>query len=502
MSCLSITHYSKRRVKRAIEVYHSRLPKKIRGLDKTQFKRLRELTSHAKNLYNQGLWVLRQAWECTGMYFPYVQMDKAMKQVTNLEGEVNYKLLKAKVAQQTLRRLDKNFLGFFRASQDFQKNPGKYKGRPRPPKFKQKKLDNLVFDYQAFKITYKLVVLSENFEPIKSFKMPSGQVIKSVNVLAREGFVVLEKGLEISVPKQLIGKAIKQVEVIPKYKSFHAVFVYDDDQSDIYQIVKPFKTVEHVKLDKLDDKGYFNSEIVKFHNKVMSIDLGVNNLATCVTNGIIKPFIIDGRRLKSVNAYYNKQKAKIQSTLEKTRRKKWSRKLQNLTNRRNAAVNDYMHRATHFVVKTCVEHNISKVVVGDVTKSLNGIKLGKKNNQNFVNLSLGQFINKLRYKLGQHGITLEVANESYTSKASFVDGDKMPKTYNPKTKKKRVFSGRRVKRGLYKSQDGTDVNADANGAYNILRKNDREFSFEKLVKKVGASVREWLHPTERIFITK
>jgi putative transposase len=191
----------------------------------------------------------------------------------------------------------------------------------------------------------------------------------------------------------------------------------------------------------------------------------------------------------------------MQSKLSK-RGKKWSRQLQSLTNWRNAVVNDYMHKATSIVVKTCVKHGISKVVVGDVAKSLNGINLGKKTNQNFVNLSLGQFINVLSYKLGQHGITLEVADESYTSKASFVDGDKMPSRYNPKTKKKRVFSGRRVKRGLYKSQDGTDVNADANGAYNILRKNDREFSFEKLVKKVGASVREWLHPTERIFITK
>lgn len=92
-----------------------------------------------------------------------------------------------------------------------------------------------------------------------------------------------------------------------------------------------------------------------------------------------------------------------------------------------------------------------------------------------------------------------MTNESYTSKASFVDGDKMPKTYNPKTKKKRVFSGRRVKRGLYKSQDGTLVNADANGAYNILRKNDSNFSFEKLVEKVGAKFKDWLHPTKRVF---
>ncbi|OQY51526.1 MAG: hypothetical protein B6247_19200, partial [Candidatus Parabeggiatoa sp. nov. 2] len=128
------------------------LKTKIRGLDKSQFKRLRELTRHAKNLYNQTLWILLQAFEATGKYFSYPQMDKAMKQVENLEGEVNYKLLKAKVAQQTLRRLDKNFKSFFKTYQDFKTNPSKYKGQPKPPRFKQKQYDNLIYDYQAFSV--------------------------------------------------------------------------------------------------------------------------------------------------------------------------------------------------------------------------------------------------------------------------------------------------------------------------------------------------------------
>jgi putative transposase len=489
-------HYSKRRVKRAIEVHHSRLPTKIRGLKKSQFKRLKELTHHAKNLYNQTLWTLREAFEATGLYASILQMDKAMKKVENLEGKINYKLLKAKVAQQTLRRLDKNFSSFFRATQDFKKNPGKYKGKPRPPRFKQKQFDNLVFDYQAFKIEYNLAVFLINFE-INSFILPSGQIVKSAKVIERTGVVILEKGLEIELPRQLVGLAIKQVEVIPKYNSFHAVFVYDDDISEIYQIVKPFKTVERVELGKLDASGEFRSKIVKLHNQVMSIDLGLNNLATCVTNGVIEPFIIDGRRLKSVNAHYNKRKAKMQSKLSK-RGKKWSRRLQNLTNWRNAAVNDYMHRATSYVVKTCVKHGISQVVVGDVAKSLNRINLGKKTNQNFVNLSREKFVDLLGYKLGSHGIDLVVTDESYTSKASFVDDDKMPKRYNPEAKKKPTFSGKRVKRGLYKSSDGTLLNADANGAYNILRKTDSEFSFSQLAIQVGARVKEWLHPTVRI----
>jgi len=150
------------------------------------------------------------------------------------------------------------------------------------------------------------------------------------------------------------------------------------------------------------------------------------------------------------------------------------------------------------VVKSCALHGISKVVVGDVAKSLDHINLGKRTNQNFVNLSLGQFVEKLGYKLGSHSIELVVTNESYTSKASFVDDDKMPKRYNPKAKSIHIFNGRRIKRGLYKSSDGMLLNADVNGAYNILRLTDSNFSFTQLVYTVGNKIGEWLHPTRRI----
>jgi putative transposase len=420
------------------------LKTKIRGLKKPQFERLKELTSTAKNLYNQTLWTLREAYQATGLYFSYFQMDKAMKQVENLEGQINYRLLKSVNAQQTLKRVEQNFKSFFKAHQDFQIHPHKYTGKPKPPQFKQRSQDNLIYTYQGFQV--------------------------------KDGFVVLEKGLKIKLPKQLLGQTIKQIEIIPKAHSFYAVFVYFD-LSNARPQVSP-------------------------NNQVMAIDLGLNNLATCVTNGVVQPFIIDGRRLKSINAYYNKRNAKMQVKLETQRKCKWSRKLQRLTDWRQAAVNDYLHRASYQVVNTCVTHQIAKVVVGDITQSLNRINLGKRTNQNFVNLSLGQFIDKLRYKLGLHGIELVVTDESYTSKASFVDGDKLPKKYNQKRKKPLTYSGKRVKRGLYKAADGTLVNADVNGAYNILRKTDNTFSFASLINQVGATVKTWLHPIQRIRFLK
>jgi len=226
--------------------------------------------------------------------------------------------------------------------------------------------------------------------------------------------------------------------------------------------------------------------------------LGLNNLATGVTNGVEKPFIVDGKRLKSINHHYNKRLAQFQSHLKKTRSRKWSNRLQRLTDRRNARIGDYLHKATRQVTEICVKKGISKVVVGDVTKSLNQINLGKKTNQNFVNLSLGQFLEKLRYKLELHGITLDVINESYTSKASFIDSDALPKIVQPK--KTHSFSGKRVKRGLYRSKDKTLINADANGAYNILRKSNPKFTFGELVSKVGEGISDWLHPYTRLKI--
>jgi putative transposase len=223
--------------------------------------------------------------------------------------------------------------------------------------------------------------------------MPNGKIFPMGQFVQYEQIVVLEKGLELIVPKQLWDKEIKQVEVIPKHNSFHAVFVYEENHADF----KP----------------------VSLSSQVMSIDLALNNLTTCVTNAVVEPFIIDGRRLTSIiNAYYNKRKAKMQSKLEK-RRNNWSRKLQSFTNWRNAAVNDYMPRATSYVVKTCLKHGISKVVVGNVVKSLNQINLGKRTNQNFVKLSREKYVDKLGYKLGSHGIERVVADESYTSFATF-----------------------------------------------------------------------------------
>ncbi|MBF0224675.1 MAG: transposase, partial [Desulfobacterales bacterium] len=234
-------------------------------------------------------------------------------------------------------------------------------------------------------------------------------------------------------------------------------------------------------------------EQVEMNENILAIDLGLDNLATCTTNGIIKPFVINGKPLKAINQLYNKRLAKLKSTLDKSQPdQKWSEKLQIITDKRNNQVDDYLHKTSKKIVDICVENNISQIVIGNVSKSTNGINIGKRNNQNFVNISLGQLIQKIKYKAELRNIKVEVTDESYTSKASFVDNDKLPNKYEPKVKHE--FSGKRVHRGLYKSKDGVLINADVNGSYNILKKSTPEFSFSALIEKLKEGIADWLHP--------
>lgn len=406
---------------------------KIRGLNKSQFERLKELCHHAKNLYNQGLYQVRQMFFNTGKYLDYCTLDKLMKTVPNLEGELNYRFLKAGVSQQILRRLDKNFRAFFKALKVYETDPEKFSGRPRIPNYVEKDLSNFIYDDQRFQI--------------------------------EKGYAHLEKNVSIKLPQALLGKRILQIEIKPQYGYFEAIFVYEDDT--VY-------------------------EQIERNDNVMAIDLGLDNLATCTTNGIVKPFAIDGKKLKSINQYYNKKKAAIQSELKQTRNKDWSNQLQTLTDKRNHKVNDYLHKASRKVVDICVERKISTVIIGNVSGAANGIHLGKRTNQNFVNISLGQLGKKLKYKLEAHGIEVRFTDEHYTSKASFVDGDELAKSD--------TFSGKRITRGLYRSRDGTLVNADVNGGYNLLRKSKPEFSFAHLVSKLEDGIEGWLHPHSRLLI--
>ena len=197
--------------------------------------------------------------------------------------------------------------------------------------------------------------------------------------------------------------------------------------------------------------------------------MGVDNLATCVTTDG-KSFIIDGKRLKSINQWYNKENARLQGIKDKQKFGKGRTNRQKaILHKRNNRTNDYISKAAKIIVKYCLEHNIGNLVCGYNTTFQQSPTLGKATNQNFVNLPYGQLRSKLEYLCKLHGITYTEQEESYTSKSSFWDKDELP-VYNADNPQTYEFSGKRVKRGLYRTSAGKTLNADVNGALNILRK--------------------------------
>ena len=212
---------------------------------------------------------------------------------------------------------------------------------------------------------------------------------------------------------------------------------------------------------------------IKQNQRVASIDLGLNNLATVVTNDGDNPILISGKKIKSINQYYNKKTSKEKSQLPKNIFT--SKSLGRLWLKRNNKITYEIHKITKFLANYFDERDICKVIVGNNSGWKNGINIGRINNQNFVNIPYTTFINQLTYKCKLLGITVIVREESYTSKASFLDYDEIP-NYKDKTTYK--FSGKRIKRGLYRSST-RKINADVNGAYNIMIKENPNYIISK-----------------------
>lgn len=211
----------------------------------------------------------------------------------------------------------------------------------------------------------------------------------------------------------------------------------------------------------------------KQNQRVAAIDLGVNNLATVVTNDGDNPILISGKKIKSINQYYNKITSKKKSLLPYN--VFTSKALHRLWLKRNNKISYEIHKITKFLANYFDERDVSKVIVGNNSGWKNGINIGKRNNQNFVNIPYAKFINQLTYKCQLLGITVITREESYTSKASFLDYDEIP---NYKDEAIPKFSGKRIKRGAYKSKTRI-INADVNGAYNTMVKENPNYIIGK-----------------------
>ena len=247
----------------------------------------------------------------------------------------------------------------------------------------------------------------------------------------------------IGIPEYIRDKKIHQIHIVPRHngKFFEVVYMFDDEEP------------EQVKLS---------------NSKFLGIDLGVNNLATCVTNEG-ESFIIDGKKLKSTNQWYNKELSRLSSIKDKQKIKGFTNQQYLITRKRNNRVQSYLYCAAKRIIQYCLDNRIGNIVVGYNDGFQENPNLGKVNNQNFVMIPFGKLKSRLEYLCKQYRINFILQEESYTSKASFFDNDEMPK-WNPQNPKQGNFSGKRVYRGLYKTLTGYTFNADVNGALNILRK--------------------------------
>lgn len=319
------------------------------------------LSFKAKNLYNTTNYIIRQEFIFNNMYTGCFDTQKM------LQGQDVYKELPAKVSQQTLRLLDKNWKSFFKSIKDYGKHPDKYEGMPNLPKYKHKTKGRspVIYDLQALS-----------------------------KVELKKGFVKLS-GTNIKIPTRK--QNIKQARIIPRNNEYIIEVVYETEVNDL-------------GLDK---------------TKFMSLDLGLNNLAAITSNKEgFTPLLINGRVLKSFNQFYNKEKARLQEFIGD---KGTSNKIRRLTNKRNKKVDDYLHKASRLIVNTCVSNNIGCLIIGKNKQWKTAINIGRKNNQSFVNIPHARFIDMIRYKAELLGIWVVETEESYTSKCSFVDDEPLCK---------------------------------------------------------------------------
>lgn len=387
------------------------------------------MCEYSNNLYNYALYNVRQYYFNEKKFLTYESNYHVCK-----ENE-NYKLLQAGVAQQTLKVVDRSFKSFFNLIK--KAKTGEYR-------FQDVKIPH----YQEKGSVYPLI-LSTNAISIKDgyFKIPMSREFSKLHP---------KQEIKIKFPIHIADKKIKEVRILPinKCQFFKIQYVYEQE-------------VENQNLD---------------NDNWLSIDIGLENFATCVSN-TNAPFIIDGRKLKSINQYWNKEKARLQAIKDKQGIKGNTKKINAITLNRNFKTKDYINKSVRYIINYCIENNIGKVICGYNADFKRNINISKITNKQFTQISFGDFRETLTNLCERYGIEYIEQEESYTSKASFLDLDDIP-TFNPNDETKYSFSGKRVKRGLYQSKNNIKINADVNGALNIMRKSKQKFDYEQLCKRL------------------
>ena len=385
----------------------------LKHLSKEEYLSLRELSHTAKNLYNQAVYNIRQ------YYFQEKKFLNYNKNNSLLKSSENYKTLNSNMSQQILKEVDGSFKSFFSLLK--KKNKGQYNVKVKLPSYLSKNsFTTLVIGFVRLNEDTLVIPYSNSFKK-------------------------KHKKISIKIPPILLDKKIKEIRIIPKFNArfFEAQYTYEVQE-------------EQRNLDK---------------NHALAIDFGINNLATCVTSKG-RSFIIDGKKLKSINQWFNKENARLQSIKDKQKYgKKPTLRQKYLYSSRNNKVNDYMSKTARKIINYCLENNIGILICGYNETFQRNSNIGKANNQTFVNIPFGKLREKLEYLCKLYSLRFVEQEESYTSKSSFFDMDILPKFEEDKPQTY-SFLGKRIKRGVYQTSKGYIFNADINGALNILRKSN------------------------------
>jgi putative transposase len=396
------------------------------GTEQMQIEGTDELSSlrHlSKNLWNEANYLIRQEFFMNGNWIRYNTLAATLKT------SENYKNLNAQTAQQILKVLDRSWNSFFKAIKEWSKNPDKFIGRPKLPNYKPKDGEALLI-FTNQQVTIKDHILS---------------------------FI---KKLPLKIKTRLSDNTnLREVRIIPKGLNYICEIIYK----------------------KQSEEGEINKRwYARIHNgnRVIGIDLGLRNVVTIANNIGEIPIVIKGGILKSMNQYYNKEKAQLQSIYDK-QGIKFGTRMSQLNSKRNHKIKDTMHKISRYTIGYCLENNIGTIVIGKNDNWKQEANMGKKNNQNFVQIPHFKLIQMLQYKAETEGITVKLQQESHTSKCSFLDSEPICH--------QETYKGVRFTRGLFRSENGTILNSDVNGAYNIIRKAIPD-AFAKGIEGVG------LHP--------
>lgn len=370
-------------------------------------KNLEQMLQDVTSIYNKTLYYLRQS------YFDRLKNGEQMKlpsskELYHLVTKTNeWKLAEIDTDAKTssYKLAMQNFYTYFKSSKAYRKNPSKFRGKPKIPNYVKDRYIPVILD----KTRLGKKKVTEN-----QFRIPKSNVV-------------------INFSKRFEKKDIRNV-------SFN-------------QCCGKIKVI--ISYEKKEEEPIIN-------NSFIGIDIGIDNLASITSNDKNFSYIVKGTPLKSMNQYYNKRKAQVQSELEKCNKKKFSRKLEKLTDKRNLKIKNYLHNASRKIINLCKSQNIGNIVIGHNKGWKQEVNIGKKNNQNFVSIPFNMFIQQLEYKGKMEGINVMVTEESYTSKTDHFINEPMKHLDERK--------GKRIRRGLFKSSIGKVLNADINGAIGIMRK--------------------------------